>query len=173
LIISLIVAMDRRGGIGRDGGLPWQLPADLKRFRELTMGHHLIVGRKTYASIGRPLRGRIMIVVSRDPGYHAAGCEVTSSVDQALARARARGEDEVFIGGGAEIYQQTLARADRIYLTLVEAEIEADVFFPPLSSDDWIEREQGSHPSDANHAFEFSFKLLVRKPNQSDPGFGN
>src|ERR1044071_9960120 len=112
--------MDEKRGIGKAGGLPWRLSADLKRFRELTMGHHLIVGRKTFESIGKPLPGRQMIIVTRQAGFHAEGCFIVNSVDDALRLARERGESEVFVIGGAEIYAQTLALAVRLYLTLVD-----------------------------------------------------
>jgi dihydrofolate reductase len=103
MIISLIVALDRQCGIGKDNQLPWRLPADLKRFRELTMGHHLIVGRKTYESIGKPLPGRTMIVVTRQPDFQLEESLVVNSVDEALRLANTRGEQEVFVIGGAEI----------------------------------------------------------------------
>nr|AIA10620.1 dihydrofolate reductase [uncultured bacterium] len=166
MIISLIVAMDRRRGIGIENRLPWRLPADLKRFRELTMGHHLIVGRKTYESIGKPLPGRQMVIITRDRNYRVDGCVVAHSVEEALALARAQGESEVFIGGGAEIYAQTLPHADRIYLTVVEAEVEVDVFLPewPEEGDEeWIEQESIHHPPDEKNALPFTFKLLVRR----------
>jgi len=123
LIVSLIAAMDKRYGIGRRNQLPWRLSADLKRFRELTMGHHIIVGRKTYDSIGKPLPGRQMIIVTRNPGFRADGCLICHSVDEAIALARSRGESEIFICGGAEIYNQSLVLADRLYLTFVDAEV--------------------------------------------------
>src|ERR1041384_6972267 len=109
--------MDERRGIGKQGRLPWRLSADLKRFRELTMGHHIVVGRKTFESIGRPLPGRQMIVVPRGRGLRAEGCLICHSPEEAIRLAAARGESEVFVCGGAEIYAQSLARADRLYLT--------------------------------------------------------
>lgn len=163
MIVSLIVATDRNGGIGIDGRLPWHLPADLKRFRELTMGHHLIVGRKTFDSIGKALPGRQMIIVTRNRSFQAKDCLVAHSVEEALELARQRGEDEVFVGGGGEIYAQSLALADRIYLTIVEAEVEADAFFPKLSDGEWIEGESEFHPVDERNALPFTFKVLERK----------
>src|SRR2546429_7277223 len=106
--------MDRRRGSGPNNQLPWRLSADLKRFRELTMGHHLIVGRKTFESIGKPLAGRQMIVVTRDSGFRAEGCFICHSLEEAIQLASARGESEVFICGGAEIYRQSFALADRL-----------------------------------------------------------
>ena len=163
MIVSLIVATDRQGGIGIEGRLPWHLPADLKRFRELTMGHHLIVGRKTFDSIGKALTGRKMIVVTRDRTFQAKESLVAHSVEEALELARERGEDEVFVGGGGEIYAQSLAFADRIYLTLVEAEVEADAFFPQLGDGEWIDGTSESHPVDEKNAFPFTFKVLKRR----------
>jgi dihydrofolate reductase len=162
MIISLIAALDRQRGIGKDNQLPWRLPADLKRFRELTTGHHLIVGRKTYESIGKPLPGRTMIVVTRQPDFQIEGCLVVNSVDEALTLAHARGEQEVFVIGGAEIYAQTLAQAARLYLTLVEAEVEADTFFPAFAEADWQEIERGAHAADEKHQYAFTFVTLTR-----------
>jgi dihydrofolate reductase len=163
MIISLIVALDRRRGIGKDNQLPWRLPADLRRFRELTMGHHLIVGRKTYESIGKPLPGRTMIVVTRQPNFQIEGCLVVDSVKAALALVESRGESEVFVIGGAEIYAQTLAQADRLYLTLVEAEVAADTFFPVFAEDDWQEVERCTHAADEKHPYAFTFVTLDKK----------
>ena len=119
MIVSLIAALDEAGGIGKDGGLPWRLSADLRRFKALTMGHHLIVGRKTYVSIGRPLPGRTLIVLTRDPTFAAPGCLLAASLEQALALAGRRGESEAFIGGGGEIFAQAMPLAGRLYLTHV------------------------------------------------------
>lgn len=163
MIVSLIVAMDERRGIGFEGRLPWRLSADLKRFKALTMGHHLIAGRKTYESIGKPLPGRTMIVITRDPDYQAEGCLIAHSVDEALALARARGETEAFIIGGAEIYAQTLERADRLYLTQVHAITDADVFFPAFDESAWREQEVSSHEAGEKNQYPSTFKLLVRK----------
>jgi dihydrofolate reductase len=162
VIVSLIVAMDLRRGIGADSRLPWRLPADLKRFRELTLGHHLIVGRKTYESIGRPLPGRTMIIVTRDESYAAPDCLVAHTVEDALELARARGETEAMVGGGAEIYAQTLARADRIYLTLVHAEVAADTYFPALDESQWNEAAAEHHAADGKNPYPMTFKVLVR-----------
>ena len=130
MTISIIVAMTADRVIGRDNTLPWRLPADLRRFKRLTLGHHLVVGRKTWESIGRPLPGRKMVVITRQRNFRADGVEVVHYVDDALAVARKNGEDEVFIAGGEDIYRQTLARAHRLYLTRVHATLEGDAFFP-------------------------------------------
>ena len=163
MIISLIVAMDVKRGIGKDGKLPWRLSSDLKRFRELTMGHHLVVGRKTFESIGKPLPGRQMIVVTRNPGFRPEGCLIADTVQTALELAKRRGEAEVFVIGGAEIYAQTLDVADRIYLTQVHAVVEADTFFPEHNPDSWTEMQSIFHPADDNNKYAFTFEVLERK----------
>lgn len=163
MIISIVAAMDRERGIGVDNRLPWRLSADLKKFRELTMGHHIIVGRKTFESIGRPLPGRRMIIVTRDRIFKAEGCDVVHSVEDAIELARGRGESEVFICGGAEIYAQTIGVADRMYLTLVDAEVAADTFFPDFDKSEWSERESFYQPLDDKNQYPFTFKLMVRK----------
>ena len=163
MIVSLIAALDRQRGIGKDNQLPWRLSGDLKRFRELTTGHHLIVGRKTYESIGKPLPNRTLIIVTRQPGFQAEGCLVVNSVEAALALAEARGESEVFVIGGAELYAQTLNLADHLYLTFVEAEVVADTFFPAYEAADWVERETIPHAADEKNQFAFTFKTLIRK----------
>ena len=155
--------MDRKRGIGVDNRLPWRLSADLKRFRELTMGHHIIVGRKTFESIGGPLPGRRMIVVTRDGNYKAEECDVAHSVEDAINLARERGESEVFICGGAEIYAQSIEVADRMYLTLVDAEVAADTFFPEFDELEWNERGSSYQQADDRNQYPFTFKLIIRK----------
>nr|AIA13198.1 Dihydrofolate reductase [uncultured bacterium] len=163
MIISLLVAMDEKRGIGKAGGLPWRLSSDMKRFRELTMGHHIIVGRKTFESIGKPLPGREMIIVTRSQSTAREGCFITHSVEEAVSLARERGESELFICGGAEIYAQTLGVADRLYLTLVHADCDADVFFPEWNGDEWVEVESADHTADEKNQYPFTFKVLARK----------
>lgn len=163
MIISLIVAMDEQGGIGRAGTLPWRLPADLKRFKALTMGHHLIMGRKTYQSIGRPLPGRTTIVVTRNLKYQPPGCLVRHNFDDALELAERAGETEVFVVGGGEIFRQAITSADRLYLTQVHASFETDVSFPIFNQDSWVEIEREFHPVDERHPFAFTFRVLRRQ----------
>ena len=155
--------MDRKRGIGVDNKLPWRLSADLKRFRELTMGHHIIVGRKTFESIGRALPGRRMIVVTRDSAYKTEGCDIAYSVEDATRLARERGESEVFICGGAEIYAQSIGIADRMCLTFVDAEVAADTFFPEFDELEWSEQESFYQPADERNQYPFTFKALIRK----------
>jgi dihydrofolate reductase len=163
VIVSILVAMDERRGIGRDNHLPWRLSSDLRRFRELTMGHHIIVGRKTFESIGKPLAGRVTIVVTRNEDFRPEGCLVARSVGEAIETARERGESEVFICGGAAIYRDSLRVSDRIYLTLVHAQVGADTFFPDFDGREWLETESESHERDEKNQYPFTFKLLVRK----------
>lgn len=163
MIISLIVAMDERRGIGKSGKLPWHLSSDMKRFRELTMGHHMIVGRKTFESIGRALPGRQTIIVTRNAGFKPEGCFVVGSVHDAIALARKRGETEVFVIGGSEIYSSALDAADRIYLTEVHAETDADTFFPEIDPEAWIEKEKSHQPADDRNQYAFTFRQLEKR----------
>jgi dihydrofolate reductase len=134
---SIIVATAENGVIGVDNRLPWRLPADLARFKRLTMGHHLIMGRKTYESIGRPLPGRITVMLTRSAGSDVPNVVVARSLEDAFAQASARGDDEPFVCGGAEIYAQALPVCDRCYLTVVERQYTGDAIFPGLDADHW------------------------------------
>lgn len=137
MIVSLIVAMDENRGIGLNNRLPWHLASDLKRFIVLTMGHYLVMGRKTYEAIGKPLPGRTMIVVTRRRDFHPADCIAVNSLDDALKIAELKGENEVFIIGGGELFAQALELAHRIYLTTIHANTKADVFFPKFDQTLW------------------------------------
>jgi dihydrofolate reductase len=159
--LSLIVAADERGGIGRDGGLPWLLPEDLKRFRALTMGKPIVMGRRTWDSIGRPLPGRRSIVVSRQPGLAIAGAEVAGSLEEAL---RLAGEvPEVCVIGGAELYRAALPLAGVIHLTRVHADVAADTFLPHFDETEWQVVARDDRGADERHAHPFSF-LELRRP---------
>ncbi|MFO7306442.1 MAG: type 3 dihydrofolate reductase [Gammaproteobacteria bacterium] len=160
MLVSIIVAAAQNNVIGRGNDLPWRLPDDLKRFKALTLGKPVIMGRKTYVSIGRPLPQRHNIVISRQPGLTLPDCTVVSSLDAALAAAGDAAEAMVI--GGAEIFAQVLPRTDRIYLTRVHANVEGDTFFPELVSEDWIELDSEYHPADDRHAFPFTFLQLRR-----------
>lgn len=159
-MLSLIVAMSENRVIGREGRLPWRLAADLRRFKRLTMGHHLLMGRKTFESIGRVLPGRTSVVITRQDGYTAAGVVVAYSLDQ--ARQLAGGDDQVFVIGGAEIYRQALPSADRVCLTLIHAQVAGDTFFPELPSADWRLVEAIRHSSDAQNEYDHSFLTYER-----------
>ena len=159
--VSIVVATDAQGGIGLRGSLPWRLPDDLRRFKALTMGSPVIMGRRTWDSIGRPLPGRQNIVVSRDAGLAIAGCTVVDSLDAALAAARAARES--FVIGGAEIYRLALPIADTMHLTCVHATVGADTFFPAYDGADWEEVACEQHPADDRHAHAMSFVTLRRR----------
>ena len=167
MIISLLVAMDEKMGIGINNQLPWHLSDDLKRFKALTMGHHIVMGRKTYESIGGQLPGRTMIVISHNPEYQAEGILIANSLIGALEQAKKRGENEVFIVGGAEIYAQSLAIADRIYLTQVHTIVDADVFFPEFDQNVWIEEESLWNDADEKNQYPVTFKQLVKNTDNS------
>lgn len=159
--VAIIVATDERGAIGRDGQLPWRLPEDLKRFKALTLGKPIIMGRKTWDSIGRPLPGRRNIVVTRQPGLELPGAAVVDSLSEALVAA---GDvPEVCIIGGAEIYRLALPLADTVHLTRVHAKVEADTFFPPLEPQQWDEVAREDHVADERHAHAYSFVELRRR----------
>lgn len=159
-MLSLIWAMSENRVIGRDNALPWHLPADLKYFRRITSGHPIIMGRKNYESIGRPLPNRQNIVVSRRHDYVAPGCVVVHSVDHALEVADAA--KEIFIIGGASLYTATLDRAERLYLTQIHAQVDGDVLFPDFDRQAWREVWREDHAADAQHAHNFSFIVLER-----------
>jgi len=143
--LSVIAALARHRVIGRDNDLPWHLPEDLKRFRSLTMGHHIVMGRKTYESLGRLLPGRTTVIVTRNPEYVVPGAIVVHSLQQAID---ACGDDpEIFLIGGAELYQQSLELAGRMYLTEIDAEFAGDAFFPDFSQETWHETSRESHVS--------------------------
>lgn len=161
MVVSLVVAMARNRVIGRDGGLPWHLPADLRRFRAITMGKPIVMGRRTHASIGRPLPGRRNIVLSSQAGYATAGCEVFASLPAVLA---ALAEvPEIMIVGGAALYAEALPLAARLYMTEVAAELAGDVYFPPLAASEWQEVARETQDPDAVHAYGYCFRVLERK----------
>ncbi len=159
--ISIIAAMTDDGVIGIENRLPWDLPADMKWFRQQTLGKPVLMGRKTYDSIGKPLPGRRNIVISRDSTLILEGCEVVNTIETALERCST--VDEVMIIGGASFYQQTLPQADQLYLTLVHANIKGDAYFPPLNLTEWHEIVRIDHPADAQNCFSYSFTVLERK----------
>lgn len=162
-MVSLIVAMSSNRVIGRDGDLPWRLPADLRHFKTTTMGHHLIIGRATWDEVGRPLPGRTMVVVTRNRDFSADGVLVAHSIEEALSTAR--DDDEPFIGGGAEIYRQALEAGvvDRLYITRVQARVEGDTFFPSFDLDEWLLADRVDHPADEKNEFPCTFERYDRR----------
>ncbi len=159
-MITLIVAASENNVIGRAGDLPWKLPDDLKHFKQVTMGKPVVMGRKTWESLRRPLPGRQNVVITRQRGYVAEGCDVVSYPAAAL-KATSGAEDIMIIGGG-RIYEQFLRRADRIYLTRVHTSIEGDAWFPELD-DDWNRVADEHHPGDERHEHEFTFEVWERR----------
>jgi len=136
--ITLLVACADRGVIGRDNALPWHLPEDLRHFRDTTLGHVLIMGRRTFASIGRPLPGRHTIVLTRDSAWRHPGCEVARSLPDAIAAGGRAARGEIFVVGGAQVYREALPLADRILMTRIALEVAGDAFFPPLPEYHWV-----------------------------------
>ncbi len=162
--MTLIVAMDRDGAIGKDGAMPWHLPAELKHFKESTWGKPLLMGRKTHAAIGRALPGRQNIVLTRDPEYPAPGCVLAGSLEAAIASADG---DEIMVIGGAEIYALTLPLAKRLLITEVDTRVvDADVFFPALDRDGWQRRVIAEHPADERNRYAFKIVEFRRAPGR-------
>lgn len=165
MIISLIAAVSRNGVIGNRGKIPWRLPDDMRRFREITSGHPVVMGRKTYESIGKPLPERENIIVTRQEKYEAPGCVVVHTLEKALDAARANGTEEAFVIGGAELYREAVPLADKLYLTKINEDFKGDAFFPEINQEEWkktaeekgIEDEKNSH----SHTF-FIFEKLKK-----------
>jgi dihydrofolate reductase len=158
--LSLIVAVSENHVIGREGDLPWRLSADLKRFKRLTMGHHIVMGRRTFESIGRLLPGRITVVLSRNPDFSADGVIAVSDFDEALRRIA--GDNEIFIIGGAELYRWTLHRVARMYVTTVHADVDGDTRFPPVDWSQWALLEDVRFPADEKNDHDYSFRVYDR-----------
>ena len=163
MIINHIVAKANNNAIGKDNQLIWHLSNDLKFFRKVTTGHYLITGRKNYESIGRPLPGRIMIIVTRDTNYTAEGSVVVNSVEAAFDYLKSKQADECFVIGGGQIYTETLDITDKIYLTEVDTTPEADVFYPEFDEADWELLLSETHQKDEKNPLDYTFKLLKRK----------
>lgn len=159
---SLIVAVAANGAIGLEGDLPWRLPADLRHFKRLTMGHHLIIGRRTWESVGVVLPGRTMIVVTRDLDYlpGVEGVLVAHSLKEALRLAE--GDDEPFVAGGAALYREAFDIVDRMHLTRIHEDFEADTFFPAFDAQQWIVVAEEHHEPDEKNAYPYTFLTLER-----------
>lgn len=161
MIISLIAAMDRNRLIGNKNKLPWHLPADFAHFKSTTMGKPVIMGRKTYESIGKPLPGRTNIVLSRDPGVSFEGVECVGSFKEAMALVP--DEEELMVIGGSTIYEMLLPQADRLYFTYVDAEFEGDAWFPEFDEDQWLEKEAVLRKADEKNIYDCRFVTLEKK----------
>ena len=162
MILSLVAALGNGRVIGIQNRLPWRLPADMRHFRRVTLGKPVLMGRKTFESIGKPLPGRLNIVVTQDPTYRVEGVTVAHTIDEALA---AVGDAaEVMVIGGASFYAQLLPRAQRLYLTLIHHDFEGDAFFPAFAREEWREVDRIDHAADADNPYPYSFLILERKP---------
>jgi dihydrofolate reductase len=159
--LSLIVAMDDNLLIGSNNNLPWHLPADLAYFKRTTMGKPIIMGRKTFASIGRPLPGRCNIVITRDSGFSAAGCEIANGIQTALSLCS--DAEEVMLIGGASLYQQTIEQATRLYITHIHHSFEGDTWFPEFDLKRWKQETREDHDADQSNPYAYSFIKLVRE----------
>ena len=157
--LTLVVATDRKGGIGINNTLPWRLPEDLAFFKRTTSGHTIIMGRKTFDSIGRPLPNRRNIVVTRNPDWQHAGAEAVLSLDEAIALA---GEGECFVIGGAQIYTSALPLAQRLIITEIDAEFDCDAYFPAFDKNQWLAHSREVHHSESN-GFDYAFAIYQRK----------
>lgn len=162
--LSIIAAMAQNRVIGIDNTLPWRLPADLAHFKTLTMGHHMIMGRKTYESLGKPLPGRISVIVTRDMAFSAPGCVVVHSLDEAVSACA--GDTEAFFIGGADLYRQALEVAQRMYLTEVKTAVEGDAWFPEFDRAVWLEVSRTSCPADEKNPHDYDFVIFDRKINK-------
>ena len=161
-MISIIAAMGRNRELGLDNKLLWHLPIDMKFFRQTTMGKPILVGRKTYESFGgKPLPGRKNIVITKDMSYQSEGAVIVHSIDEAITQAG--DSDEIMIIGGASFYEQTLAKADRLYLTYVEANFKADTWFPEFDMKDWQETSRQLNQADDKNSFDCSFVIYDRQ----------
>ncbi len=160
MIISIIVAMDDNGVIGAGGTLPWHLSSDLKHFKSITMGKPIIMGRKTYESIGRPLPGRENIIVTHNRDFQAQACTVLHSLDAVYAHCG--DSNEIIVMGGADLYKQTFDKASRIYMTEVHTDVDGDVIFPLFDRKQWKEIEREDFKADEKNEFDYSFVVLER-----------
>ena len=160
-MISLIVAVAENNIIGRDNDLIWHLPRDLKHFKETTSGHHIIQGRKTYESVGKPLPNRTNVIITRDKNYKAEGCVVVHSLEEALEVSK--NDPEAFITGGGKIYEMAMPLVDRIYLTKVHHSFEGDTFFPEINMEEWTETDRRDFEPDEKNKYPFSILILDRK----------
>ncbi len=163
MIISCIVAIAKNNVIGKDNDIPWYLPADLQYFKKTTLNHHILMGRNCYNSIGKPLPKRTNVIITRDAFFMSSNCLVARSIDEALAMAHENGEEEVFIIGGGQIYEQTKQLWDKLYLTEVDLEVDGDIYFPEINSSEWNILSEDHHEKDDKNDFNYTFKILERK----------
>ena len=162
MIISCIVAAAHDNVIGKDNDIPWYLPADLKYFKKITSGHHVIMGRNCYVSIGRPLPNRTNIILSRDPFFISSNCLIARDIVEALEMAYDNNEEEVFIIGGGTIYEQTVDLWDKLYLTEVDLKVDGDVYFPVINMSEWKLISEEYHQKDEKNEFPYCFKVFEK-----------
>lgn len=162
MLVSIIVALSQNRVIGREGQIPWRLSQDLKLFKQTTMGHCILMGRKTFESIGRPLPGRPNLVLTRKPDWSAEGCTRIAKLEEGIAWAKALPETELFIIGGGEVYRMAMDLADRIYLTEVKTIMKGDTYFPDLLAHNWQEKKRVPYLADEKNQYDFDFVLLER-----------
>lgn len=162
MILTAIAAMAENYTIGCENRLPWHMPADLKHFKSITAGHPIIMGRKTYISIGRALPNRTNIIITHDESFRADGCVVTNTIGDALSIAEQHTDNEAFVIGGAEIYRQLMPKIQRLYLTIVHHEFDGDAYFPTLMPGEWKELTRERHSADIDNPFEYSFVTMER-----------
>lgn len=162
MIISLIAAVAKNNVLGKDNKIPWHLPADMAYFSKMTTGHHIVMGSNTYESIGRPLPNRTNIVLAKDRDYKAEGCVVVNSIEEATDYAKKNEEKELMVCGGASVYKQFLPKADKVYLTEINAEFDGDVFFPELGPQ-WKLVSSEKHAPDEKNKYEYNFNVYIKK----------
>jgi len=170
--LSILVILSTNNVIGRDNKLPWHMPADLKRFKNLTMGHHILMGRRTFDEIKKPLPGRINVVITRDHHFAAEGVAIARSIDEAISKAEATGDHEIFLIGGGEIFKQVIHRADRMYITRIHADIEGDTYFPEFDDvNEWKLVDAEHFEADEKNAYPYSFLTYERAGSGEAPAF--
>ncbi|MCB0535038.1 MAG: dihydrofolate reductase [Lewinellaceae bacterium] len=169
MLVSAIVAVAKNNVIGKDNEIPWYLPGDLAWFKRTTLGHHVIMGRNSFRSIGRPLPKRTNVVITRDPYFSAEGVLVAHSIEEALGLAYDNGETEAFIIGGGAIYRDSMDLWDRLYLTEVDIQPEGDVFFPEIEYESWRESWREAHEPDTKNEYGYIFRILERIPVSDEP----
>jgi dihydrofolate reductase len=165
MIVSSIVAVSKNRVIGKENGMPWHLPKDMRYFKRKTLDHHVVMGRKNFEAMGNPLPKRTNIILTRDPYYISSSSLVAHSIEEALSIAFDNGEKEVFIIGGGEIYKQSMEYWDRLYITEIHEEVEGDVYFTDPDYSKWKLVSEEHHEKDENNPFDFTFKVYERKEN--------
>jgi dihydrofolate reductase len=165
MIISCIVATARKRVIGKDNAMPWHLPADLAYFKKTTLGHPIILGRKNFEAIGRPLPGRANIIITKDRSFACSNCTITYSIEEAIAEAKKIDQEEIFIIGGGSIYEQSMPYWQKLYLTEIELDTEGDVFFPTINMENWDLLSEDCFQKDEKNPYNYCFKVFERIKN--------